>query len=134
MANNGLGIDYSTAVKTWTPEQWQGFGSGGGTVADNGELLSSDSGSMFGGVGDYLGKQKLGDITSTVGLGLGTFNDLFGAGAKQSKQSLENAKKQSTLLSQQIANNEQSMADKKTFNQGMANASNNVMGLGTIKL
>jgi hypothetical protein len=43
-------------------------------------------------------------------------------------------KKSSVLLDQQIANNAQSMADKKAFNEGMAKSSNNAMGLGTIKL
>lgn len=127
-----LGIDYSTAIKTWTPEQWQSFGVGGGSIGDNGDLISSDSGSMFGGFGDYLGKQRLGDITSTVGLGLGSFNDLFGTGAKQNKQALENAKKSGTLLSQQIESNKQSIEDRKAFNAGMADASRQAMGLGTV--
>ena len=41
-------------------------------------------------------------------------------------------KKSSVLLDQQIANNTQSMADKKAFNQGMADASSKAMGLGTV--
>lgn len=124
-------MDYGTALKTYTPEQWQSFGARGGTVGEDMNLI--DPNESFGGLGSLTGSQ-LGGYAQLGGLAYNVGDDLLGIGGKSKKQALENSKKQSTLLSQQIANNEQSMADKKAFNAGMANSSNNVMGLGTIKL
>ena len=86
---------------------------------------------MFSGLGNLTGSQ-LGGYAQLGGLALGTIDDLFGTGGKAKKQQLANMKKSSVLLDQQIANNTQSMADKKAFNQGMADASRQAMGLGTV--
>lgn len=102
-------------------------------AADMTDSTDTES-SLFSGVGDYFGTQKLGDIVGLGGLAYGIGDDLLGIGGKAKKQALQNAKKQSTLLSQQIASNEQSMADRKAFNEGMADYSRKAMGLGTIKL
>ena len=85
----------------------------------------------FNGLGSLSGSQ-LGGYAQVGGLALGAYDDLFGTGGKSKKQSLQNAKKSGVLLDQQIANNAQSIADKKAFNQGMADASAKAMGLGTV--
>jgi hypothetical protein len=125
-------MDYGTALKTYTPEQWQSFGARGGTIGEDMNLYDPNESSIFG-LGNISGSQ-LGGYTQLGGLAYEIGDDLLGTGGKARKQALQNAKKQSTLLSQQIASNEQSMADKKAFNEGMAKSSNNAMGLGTIKL
>ena len=87
----------------------------------------SITGSISGGTGIDLG-----DSAQLGGFALGAYDDLLGTGGKAKKQQLSNMKKSSVLLDQQIANNTQSMADKKAFNQGMADASSKAMGLGTV--
>ena len=64
-------------------------GQGGATSTDTG---------MFDAFGNYLGKQSLGDITGTVGLGLGTFDSLFGMGSKVAKEGLKSKKMSNELL------------------------------------
>lgn len=83
------------------------------------------------GLGSLTGSQ-LGGYAQFGGMALGAYDDLLGTGGKVKKQQLSNMKKSSVLLDQQIANNAQSMADKKAFNQGMADASRQAMGLGTV--
>jgi hypothetical protein len=100
-------------------------------AADMTDLTDTES-SLFSGVGDYFGRQKLGDIVGLGGLAYGIGDDLLGTGGKAKKQQLANMKKSSVLLDQQIANNAQSMADRKAFNEGMADASRQAMGLGTV--
>ena len=85
----------------------------------------------FTGLGSLTGSQ-LGGYAQLGGFALGAYDDLLGIGGKTKKQQLSNMKKSSVLLDQQIANNTQSMADKKAFNQGMADASSKAMGLGTV--
>ena len=125
----GLTTDNSSSKTITSPV----FKTGSYTTdaADMTDLTDTKS-SLFGGVGDYFGRQKLGDIVGLGGLAYEIGDDLLGTGGKAKKQALQNAKKQSTLLSQQIASNEQSMADRKAFNEGMADASRQAMGLGTV--
>lgn len=87
----------------------------------------------FNGLGSLTGSQ-LGGYAQVGGLVTGTVDDLFGTGGKTKKQQLANMKKSSVLLDQQIANNTQSMADKKLFNENMAKSSNSAMGLGKVTL
>ena len=125
-------MDYGTALKTYTPEQWQSFGARGGTIGEDMNLYDPNESSIFG-LGNISGSQ-LGGYAQLGGLSYNIGDDLLGVGGKAKKQQLNNMKKSSVLLDQQIANNTQSMADKKAFNEGMAKSSNNAMGLGTIKL
>lgn len=125
-------MDYGTALKTYTPEQWQSFGARGGTIGEDMNLYDPNESSIFG-LGNISGSQ-LGGYAQLGGLAYNIGDDLLGVGGKAKKQQLNNMKKSSVLLDQQIANNAQSMADKKAFNEGMAKSSNNAMGLGTIKL
>ncbi len=85
----------------------------------------------FNGLGSLTGSQ-LGGYAQLGGLALGAYDDLLGIGGKTKKQQLANMKKSSVLLDQQIANNKQSMADKKAFNEGFADASKQAIGLGTV--
>ena len=118
------------------------------TIFDDAELSGADAGSISSalnsdntaytgstdsgfGLGSLTGSQ-LGGYAQLGGVALGAYDDLFGIGGKTKKQQLANMKKSSVLLDQQIANNTQSMADKKAFNQGMADASSKAMGLGTV--
>ena len=124
-------MDYGTALKEYTPEQWQSFGSRGGTIGENMNLIDPNDSSGIFGLGNISGSQ-LGGYAQLGGFALGAYDDLLGIGGKTKKQQLSNMKKSSVLLDQEIANNKQSMADKKAFNQGMADASSKAMGLGTV--
>ena len=124
-------MDYGTALKTYTPEQWQSFGARGGTIGEDMNLIDTNDSSGIFGLGSLTGSQ-LGGYAQLGGFALGAYDDLLGIGGKTKKQQLANMKKSSVLLDQQIANNTQSMADKKAFNQGMADASSKAMGLGTV--
>ena len=117
-----------------------GTKNGAATIFDDADLAGADAGSVTGildqdnsgfGLGSLTGSQ-LGGYAQLGGLALGAYDDLLGTGGKAKKQQLANMKKSSVLLDQQIANNTQSMADKKAFNQGMADASSKAMGLGTV--
>jgi len=117
-----------------------GTKNGAATIFDDADLSGADSGSITGtldqdnsgfGLGSLTGSQ-LGGYAQLGGFALGAYDDLLGTGGKAKKQQLSNMKKSSVLLDQQIANNTQSMADKKAFNQGMADASSKAMGLGTV--
>lgn len=120
-----------------------GTKNGAATIFDDADLSGADAGSItetldqdnsgFLGLGSLTGSQ-LGGYAQLGGFALGAVDDLFGTGGKTKKQQLANMKKSSVLLDQQIANNTQSMADKKAFNQGMADASSKAMGLGKVTL
>lgn len=124
-------MDYGTALKEYTPEEWQSFGARGGTIGEDMNLADPNDSSGIFGLGSLTGSQ-LGGYAQLGGLITGTYDDLLGTGGKAKKQQLANMKKSSVLLDQEIANNTQSMADKKAFNQGMADASRQAMGLGTV--
>ena len=124
-------MDYGTALKTYTPEQWQSFGARSGTIGEDMNLVDPNDSSGIFGLGSLTGSQ-LGGYAQLGGFALGAYDDLLGIGGKTKKQQLSNMKKSSVLLDQQIANNTQTMADKKAFNQGMADASSKAMGLGTV--
>lgn len=121
-------MDYQKSLATWSPEDWRKFGTNGGTFKDF-SGLEEDSGGL-GVLGDYFGKQTLGDTVKLAGLGIGTFDDLFGAGGKAKRESLKNLKKSGVLMDQQIESNNQAMADRKLFNDNIAKASSNVFGGG----
>ena len=102
-------------------------GQGGATSTDTG---------MFDAFGNYLGNQSLGDITETVGLGLGTFDSLFGMGSKVAKEGLKSKKMSNELLGLNIDATKQAMADRKQFNKEAATGMNAAMskGLGKVGL
>ena len=111
----------------------------GADAGSIGSVLNSDNTAYAGSVGSGFGLgslsgSQLGGYAQIGGLALGAYDDLFGTGGKAKKQQLANMKKSSVLLDQQIANNTQSMADKKAFNENMAKSSNSAMGLGKITL
>ena len=129
MALFGSDMNYGTALKEWPPEEWQSFGARGGMIDGSMNLAEPSTG-----IGNYLGKQSLGDITGTVGLGLGTFDSLFGMGSKVAKEGLKSKKMSNELLGLNIDATKQAMADRKQFNKGMADASAKAMGLGKVGL
>lgn len=110
----------------WTPEQWSKFGASGGIVDENGMLV--------------VGNQTINPITGAttdivkpdsglLGLSnsqLGTITNLGGLAMKAVAlpSQLDYYNTQTDLAKQQLANNAQSMADKKQFNANWANASN----------
>lgn len=102
----------------------------------SGKKLDSPDVGMLDSLGNYIGKQSLGDITGTVGLGLGTYNDLFGTGSKVAKERLSGLKKSNELLGLNIDATKQSMADRKQFNAEAAANMNAAMikGLGKVGL
>ena len=109
----------------------------GADAGSIGSVLNYDNTAYTGSVGSGFGLgsltgSQLGGYAQLGGVALGAYDDLVGTGGKAKKQQLANMKKSSVLLDQQIANNTQSMADKKAFNQGMADASRQAMGLGTV--
>ena len=62
----GFTMDYQNALATWSPEDWRKFGENGGTYKDF-SGLKEDSGGL-GSLGDYFGKQTLGDTVKLAGL------------------------------------------------------------------
>ena len=79
----------------------------------------------------------IGDLGSSTGLfGLGTtgqWNTAMGLGGLAMKaialpQQMEYYEAQTDLAKQQLASNQQAMADRKTFNANWANASNGLAG------
>ena len=124
---------YDDAIKTWTPEQWQSFGLGGGIVDKDNNLISSDSNGLGSSVTNYLGGQKLGDIASFAGTGFGIYDSLFGMGSKVAKENLSNMKKQGTVLNQNIESNKATMENTKNFRNIMNNAGTSGLGSSLTK-
>ena len=116
----------------WSPEQWSKFGESGGTIGKNGEVIV--------GTGQTIDPttNELSDTVSTnEGLfGLGTTNQwdtALGLGGLAMKaialpQQMQYYGAQTDLAKQQLASNQQAMADRKTFNANWANASNGLAG------
>lgn len=113
----------------WTPEQWQKFGASGGTTGANGELIT--------GTGNVLTSDQLMPANLDTGgfLGLsgnqwGTLANVGGLAMKAMAlpSQLDYYKAQTGLAEQQLKSNQQAMADRKTFNQNWANASNSLTG------
>ena len=90
------------------------------------------------GYGVNGGLPEIGTASSTGLFGLGTtdqWGTAMGLGGLAMKaialpQQMEYYGAQTDLAKQQLASNQQAMADKKAFNAGWANASNSVMGSG----
>ena len=121
--NKGAGGFYDTSF--FSPEQWQQFGSKGGTIGDNGQLYNAD-GSAFdvssiggnmkglgttteGGLGGLLSSDSLktaGNIAGNLCQVLGMYqsiDDIFGSGAKSRKAAerrLEEGFKQNYAMNQ----------------------------------
>lgn len=117
----------------WNSDQWAEFGASGGTVGKNGELIA--------GTGQSLNPMtnELSNITETSSkglLGLGTtgqWDAALGLGGLAMKaialpQQMQYYGAQTDLAKQQLASNQQAMADRKTFNANWANASNGLAG------
>lgn len=111
-------MDYETALAEWTPEQWQAFGSVGGVIGKNNQLVPVQG--LTGNTQiDYANSTGLGGLTqgtwNNLGQGAGLaggmynmYDSLFGNKADLYKQQIGN-------LKDQRAYNAQAIADKKQF-------------------
>ena len=111
-------MDYETALAKWTPEQWQAFGSVGGVIGENNQLVPVQG--LTGNTQiDYANSTGLGGLTqgtwNNLGQGAGLaggmynmYDSLFGNKADLYKQQIGN-------LKDQRAYNAQAIADKKQF-------------------
>lgn len=111
-------MDYKTALDKWTPEQWQTFGSVGGVIGENNQLVPVQG--LTGNTQiDYANSIGLGGLTqgtwNNVSQGSGLagsmynmYDNLFGNKADLYEQQIGN-------LKDQRAYNAQAIADKKQF-------------------
>ena len=132
MALFGSDMNYGTALKEWSPEEWQSFGARGGMIDGSMNLVEPSTG-----IGNYLGNQSLGDNMTAFGVGLGSIDDMFLTGSKIKKEKLKGLKQNNELTGLNIDATKQAMADRKQFNKEAADGMNAAMrnkGLGTIGL
>ena len=111
-------MDYKTALDTWTPEQWRTFGSVGGVIGENNQLVPVQG--LTGNTQiDYANSAGLGglkqgtwnNLGQAAGLAGGMYNmydSMFGNKADLYKEQIGN-------LKDQRAYNAQAIADKKQF-------------------
>ena len=110
-------MDYKTALAEWTPEQWQAFGSVGGVIGENDQLVL-DQGLTGNTQIDYANSAGLGGLTQgtwnnlgqAAGLAGGMYNmydSMFGNKADLYKQQIGNLKDQRAYNAQTIANQKQ---------------------------
>ena len=126
-------MDYKTALDTWTPEQWRTFGSVGGVMGENNQLVPVQG--LTGNTQiDYANSAGLGGITQgqwnnagqAAGLAGGVYNmydSLFGNKADLYKQQIGN-------LKDQRAYNAQAIADKKQFKSNIGSGFSNAFSGG----
>ena len=123
MATLSVLADGSYDTSMWTPEQWQAFGASGGTIGNNGEII----------MGTNMYSPKTTNNNNLFGLDTGQWGTLTNVGGLAMKaialpSQLEYYGAQTDLAKQQLASNQQAMADRKTFNANWANASNGLAG------
>ena len=106
----------------WNTDEWSKFAADGGTVGNDGELIYGS------------GVKPSGNSTGLFGLGTtGQWDTAMGLGGLAMKaialpQQMEYYGAQTDLAKQQLASNKQAMADRQTFNNTWANASNGLAG------
>lgn len=74
-------------------------------------------------IGNYLQGQNLSDLTGAAGAGLQAYSALFGQGRDIGDARLK-------LLNQQVASNQETLDNRRNFNQGFARASNELYNRG----
>ena len=132
MAEYRMGYDANTGgydTSFWTPEQWRKFGASGGTIGPNGEVITG-TGSVL--TSDQIKPANL-DTGGFLGLSGNQWGTLTNVGGLAMKAialpgQMDYYKAQTGLAEQQLKSNQQAMADRKTFNQNWANASNSLTG------
>ena len=127
-------MDYATALNQWKPEQWQQFGSMGGTIDNNNTLqLGTTDALKEAQIGAYnrsnlapntYGGLTMGDWMGAGGLALQGYNTFFGPGKDIAAKQMQGIDANIKLANQQVKSNKQAMADRKQFNNTWANASN----------
>lgn len=127
-----MGYDANTGgydTSFWTPEQWQKFGASGGTIGPNGEVITGTGNAL---TSDQLKPANLdtGGFLGLSGNQWGTLTNVGGLAMKAMAlpSQMDYFKTQTGLAEQQLKSNQQAMADRKTFNQNWANASNSLAG------
>ena len=132
--NNGMKWDVNSSsydTSFWTPEQWQKFGASGGTVDSAGQLITG-TGQILNPYTGMLSNSVV-NTDNTLGLSGNQWSTLTNVGGLAMKaialpQQMEYYGAQTDLAKQQLASNQQAMADRKTFNANWANASNGLAG------
>lgn len=127
-------MEYNQALGQWTPEQWQQFGSMGGTIDSNNTLqLGTTDALKEAQIGAYnrsnlgpttYGGLTVGDWTGLGGLAWQGYNSFFGPGKDVADKQMQGIDANIKLANQQVKSNKQAMADRSQFNNTWANASN----------
>lgn len=118
----------------WTPEQWKQFGASGGTVDNSGRLLLGDN-SLNPLTGTLTSIKPIdldtGGLFGLSGNQWGTLANVGGLATKAMAlpMQMDYFKTHTGLAEQQLKSNQLAMADRKTFNQNWANASNSLTGI-----
>jgi hypothetical protein len=129
-APTSSGLAYNSVISgsnAWTPEQWQNFGSQGGTIDANNNLVFGTKGLQTGvtkepGMFDWLGSDNMKGISTIGGLGLGAFNIFNSMNAQEQAKkqwSAENARADK-ILGMNTERYEQWKADKSRLNSQYA--------------
>ena len=92
------GLAYSSVINKWTPEQWQNFGTQGGTIDANNNLVFGTS-NLNTGAGtpsfldkatNFLGSDSMKGVGTVAGIGMGLANIFNSMSAqKQAKKQWE---------------------------------------------
>ena len=112
--------NYNDVIGTWTPEQWQAFGLGGGTVGSGNELVSAGTTPAI--VNPY---QQFANSLGLGGISQGSWNNmgqaagLAGTALNLYDQTLGNsaqlAKEKIGMLKEQRAANQEALANHRAF-------------------
>ena len=119
-------MDYGTALATWTPEQWQQYGSLGGT----GDMLNAGTTTTNNPMAQYMNTPGLGGLTqgtwNNAGQAAGLAGTAYGIYDSLLGNKADLFKEQMGMLKDQRAQNKKMIADRETFKQnigsGLANA------------
>lgn len=123
---------YNEVINSWSPEDWQVFGAGGGYVDNTGNLVKSvtpqdilsksgtsaytEYASSPGMFGINQGKwNNMGQLAGLAGSALNVYDQLWGTSGKLKKEQLG-------LLKEQRAANQESLANKREFKNMFSNA------------
>ena len=122
--------NYNDVIGTWTPEQWQAFGLGGGTIGSGNELVSAGTtpatdnpyqqfanSKGLGGISQGAWN-NVGQATGLAGSVYNIYDGLFGNKADLYKQQIG-------MLKDQRASNAYQLDQKKAFNEVWNNTGQN---------
>lgn len=124
-------MDYGTALATWTPEQWQQYGSLGGT----GDMLNAGTTTTTNNpMTQYMNTPGLGGLTQGTWNNLGQAAGLAGTTYGLYDSLLGNKanlfKEQMGMLKDQRASNAETMANRRKFKENIGGGFSNAFGGG----